>query len=234
MKIDLKEYGDELEYWVEAFKPFVDHASWHSLKGICDTLADGRDNRRTVFQWFVRDLIWTKIADRYDGVDKTPHEIRVGWRFQSTFVLGTDPRRKPIWTVKEMVTQIHVCLAENNGEILRFHYDMKNEGQLGPHVHMQFSEEYMKDNKRIPIAVPRFPSPTMLPTDCLDLVLSEFFPFEWPRSQSDSRGLKILQTRQRARMVMMAQAMINGWAASPRRTPISAMQSSYMPELQIA
>lgn len=233
MKIDLKAYATEFDFWIEAFKPFVEHASQPALSRLKSELEDGRDNRRASFAWKLDKQIMTIAADSYDGPDRSPHKVKIGWKFEALFQIGTDPKRKSVWTVDKMVTQIRVYSCEDNQEILHFHHDMKNNGQLGPHIHMQFSEDYLKNKGRIPIAVPRFPSIAMLPTDCFDLVLSEFFPFTWPKAQSGIRGLTTLQTRQQQRMLAISQALMQGWVGS-RKTPIAAVQDCYMPDLQIA
>lgn len=232
MKIDLKAYGKELEFWLEAFKPFVDHGSQPALPRLKQQLEDGRDIARPTFPWKLDKPIVTKAADRYDGTGKTPHRVRIGWQFAATFERGNDPKNRALWMVKEMATHIHVSLSGSGEEILHFHFDLKNKGQLGPHAHMQLSEHFLKNKNRVPVAVPRFPSTAVLPTDCLDLVLAEFFPFEWPRSQSDSRGLNTLQTGQQKRIMEMSQAIAKGWPKS-RMTPISAIQDCFMPDLQI-
>ncbi len=175
----------------------------------------------------------TVEADSYDGPDRTPHKVRIGWQFHATFRNDDRTKRGSLWTVKAMATHIHVYSAADDQEILHFHLDMKNKGQLGPHVHMQLSEQYQKDKGRIPIAVPRFPATAVLPTDCLDFALCEFFPFAWPKSQSDSRGLRTLQNKQRARLLSMAQEASKSWEES-RMTPIAAIQECYAPEMQIA
>jgi hypothetical protein len=234
MKIDLRTYAKELTYWIDAFRPFVDNASRSALARLQEQLENGRDNLRTSFEWKLAAPIRTKIADRYDGPDKTPHKIKIGWQFECKFNRLADSKKSYVWTVSDMVTHIRIYSASDDAEILHFHYDLKNNNQLGPHVHMQFSEHYMKSKGRIPIAVPRFPSATMLPTDCLDLVLSEFFPYEWPQAQSGSQGLTTLQAGQRNRLVSMSQALLVQWKASPRKTPIAATQNCVMQDLQIA
>lgn len=233
MKIDLKAYATEFDFWIEAFKPFVEHASHPALSRLKSELEDGRDNRRPSFAWKLDKPVMTIEADSYDGCGRSPHKVKIGWKFEALFEIGTDEKRKSIWNVTKMVTQFRVYSSADDQEILHFHHDMKNNGQLGPHIHMQLSEDYLKDKGRIPIAVPRFPSVAMLPTDCLDLVLSEFFPFAWPKSQSGARGLTVLQTRQQQRITAISKALSQKWLGS-RKTPIAAVQDCYMPDLQIA
>ena len=233
MKIDLREYATELRYWLEAFKPFVDKVSHPSLMRLQEEIENGRDNLRPSFGWKLAAPIQLIDADRYDGTVKSPHVVRVTWQFEAEFKSRPDSRKTFLWTVENMVTHVRVYSAKNDEEILHFHHDMKNKGQLGPHSHMQFSEHYQKDKGKIPIAVPRFPTVAMLPTDCLDFVLAEFFPFEWPKSQSTLVGLAALQKRQRDRMMRISHAIASGWTGS-RMTPIAAVQNCYEPDLQIA
>lgn len=233
MKINLREYAAELAFWLEAFKPFVSRESNPALIRLQEQIENGRDNLRPSFPWKLDASIKTLTADRYDGKDRTPHKVWIGWQFESEFESGPESRKQFIWTVKKMVTQIRIHSADDDSLISHFHFDMKNEGQLGPHVHMQVSEDFQKQKGRIPMAVPRFPAAPLLPTDCMDLVLSEFFPFEWPASQLKSHGRNALRTRQRDRLVRMSQAVANSWEES-LNTPIVASQGWYVPDLRIA
>ena len=234
MLINLREYATELEYWLDAFGPFIASESLPALRNLQRELEDGRDNYRPRFDWKLPHPILTNVADRYDGPDRSPHGIRLGWQFTSSFSATADSRRRHIWSVDSMVTHIKVYSAEDNSEILHFHVDLKNRDQLGPHVHMQLSEHYLKDKGRIPLAIPRFPSAALLPTDCFDLVLCEVFPFSWPRSQSGSRGLATLRQGQQCRFVAMSQALVQEWRKSPRKTPIAALQNCGFPDILLA
>lgn len=234
MKINLRNYGTELAHWLRAFEPFVEPASQPALSRLKLVLEDGRDNLREKFDWSLKDPIITKIANSYDRRNNNAHEVRVGWQFESAFERGEHSRKKSIWTVGKMVTHIRVYDAANNEVLLHFHVDMKNSEQLGPHIHLQLSEDYMEKRVGLQIAVPRFPFATILPTDCLDFVLSEFFPIEWPRSQSDAQGLATLQRAQRDRLRDMAEAIAKLWDKPSRQTPVSATQDYHMPDLQIA
>lgn len=234
MKINLREYSTELGYWIDAFSPFIDTPSLPALRNLQIELEDGRDNLRPRFDWKLPVPIVTKVADQYDGPGRSPHKVKVGWQFTSTFSATDDSKKKHIWLVESMVTHIRVYSQHDNAEILHFHLDLKESNQLGPHVHMQFSEHFLKNKGRIPIALPRFPSAALLPTDCLDFVLCEFFPFEWPKSQSSSRGLMALRQGQQNRFVAMSQALMHQWQASSRKTPIAATQNCKLLDLQIA
>lgn len=233
MKIDLREYGVELGYWIEAFGPFVDRPGAAALGRLKQELETARDDRHERFPWKLAKPIVTVDTDRYDGATKTPHKVRIGWQFHATIRLTEKSKRNPLWEIEEMATHIYVRSSENDQEIMHFHHDLKNRGQLGPQTHMQLSEQYQKDAGRIPIAVPRFPSLPVLPTDCLDFALCEFFPFIWPEEQAKARGIAVLQNRQRTRLLAMAKLVADSWKDS-RKTPIAVIQECYSPELRIA
>lgn len=239
MKIDLRNYARELGHWLEAFEPFMDRASRPELRRLSKSLEDGRDAPHSSFPWRLHKPLRSVEADKYDGLEKTPHKVWIGWQFEADFERGPDLTKKYIWTIRSMVTQIRVHSSADDSEILHFHYDLKNLNankvpQLGPHIHMQFSEHYLKEHKRIAIAVPRFPSAVLLPTDCFDLVLSEFFPSKWPKEQSKLTGIDVLRAGQRQRMVNMAEALNKVWEVSRKRTLVAAIQNCYMPDIQIA
>lgn len=234
MKINLHNYGNELRYWIAAFKPFVDQGSKPALDRLGDLLEDGRERHQPRFAWKLDKPIWSIVADRYDSPTKTPDGVQIGWKFESSFLKEAGPKNRYGWTIDEMVTQIEIRLAADHTEILKFHYDMKTPNQLGPHSHMQFSEHFQTARGRVPIGVPRFPSAVMLPTDCLDLVLSEFFPLSWPKEQSGVTGLAHLRAAQEKRLLEMSRALVDQWKKSPRMTPIARTQSCYMPQIQIA
>lgn len=234
MKINLKAYANELNFWIEPLKAFIGKESHRTLSDLKEQLENGRDNLRPNFDWKLDKPIVTTVADRYDGHGRSPHKVTIGWQFESAFQSGEDSKKKGLWTVSKMVTHIRVYNADNGEEILHFHHDLKNQGQLGPYVHMQFSEHYLKEKGRIPIAVPRFPIAAILPTDCFDLVLAEFFPFDWPKSQAGSHGLATLRSSQRNRFIAISDALRKEWDASPKLTPVAATQNCYITDLQIA
>lgn len=245
MKINLRDYATELRFWLDAFKSFVDRESVNALSNLQGELESGRDNLRSTFPWRLAKPIKTKVADQYDGSNRTPHRVWVGWQFDSVFECEANTRKNGLWTVQNMVTHVRVHAADDGTLISHFHFDMKGlkknkEGgktkskpQLGPHIHLQVSEGHLQNNGRIPLSIPRFPITTLLPTDCLDLVLSEFFPFDWPKSQLESPGRETLRSRQRERLERMSQAIANQCKES-RNTPIVASQDWYAPDLRLA
>jgi hypothetical protein len=233
VKIDLNEYGRELGYWIEGFKPFVDQASHAALDRLKRELEDSRDNRRSAFDWKLAKPVMTIATDRYDGKNKTPHKVRIGWQFESRISLTDNSRRSPVWTIDRLSTHVRVYSTTDDQIILHYHHDLREKSQLGPQSHMQFSERFRKDKGLIPIAVPRFPSLAVLPTDCLDLALCEFFPFKWPQEQAGVTGLTVLQNRQRNRLLEMAKVVVDAWDKKAK-TPLAVIQDLYKPDLKIA
>ncbi|MEF3130114.1 hypothetical protein OS035_01380 [Rhizobium sp. 268] len=235
MKIDLRNYATELNHWIAAFSPLIETASHPALSRMKDDLDQGRFNKgRDSFPWLLGKPIWTKPAEHYDGLDKKTHKVKIGWKFYSIFAVDQKAKKTGLWSVERMETHIYVYSVETDEEIIHFHFDLKNKDQLGPHVHMQLSENYLINSKRIPIAVPRFPFSTVLPTDCLDLVLSEFFPETWPKRQSEAEGVNVIRSRQRKRLTEISEALLKKWDASIKQTPVCVTQNYYFPDLQLA
>ncbi|MBY5839828.1 hypothetical protein J3P71_06430 [Rhizobium leguminosarum] len=235
MKINLQNYRQEFDHWIKAFDPFVDHASKSALPQLHSRLEDGIDNKRESFTWELKKPVTTIVAESYDKKEESgSHPIRIDWQFKSVFERCEDTKKKKIWSVKEMCTHFSINDASGGDEIMHFHVDLKNDKQLGPHVHFQFSEEYMEKNVGVRLAVPRFPLATVLPTDCMDFVLSEFFPHRWPQSQSGAHGLKNLREAQRKRLENMAMAVATLWVKNPNRTPVSITQDYHIPDFVVA
>lgn len=235
MIIDLKAYGTELAFWIDAFAPYVDRASATALKQILSDLQRGQDET-DVFPWNTPKPIKTRVANSYDGQDKAAMPVFVTWSFNARFskIAGLG-KRPQLWNIDRLETHIKIIVAtDDQPEALHFHNDLKNHGQLGPHTHLQIAESFLQQKKQINLAVPRFPTATVLPTDCLDLVLSEFFPHEWPQSQADARGIDQLRTRQRKRIVDFATQLEKHWEHQKKTTPVAVTQDAYLANFQIA
>lgn len=233
MIIDLHKYGTELRFWAQAFEPFVDPSSRSALRRIFADLENGRENLDR-FPWKLPKPIMSRVTSAYDGTEKAAHPVYVTWQFHSEFK-RIPPAKQRLWDVLEMVTHIKVMSAENDGaEIIHFHYDMKSEKQLGPHTHLQISEMFLEEKQKVALAVPRFPSAVLLPTDCLDLVLAEFFPNEWPKEQANSAGISALRAGQLRRAESLIKALCNQWDSNPKMTPFAKTQNCFMPSVQLA
>jgi len=234
MIIDMRNYGLELGYWVKAFKPFVDYSSQNALMKIQQDFEDGCDNHPK-FRWETKKPIRSIMADAYDSPGKHVDRVCFTWAFHADFTKGDKPKKNPLWSVSEMVTQVEVfALDPEERKVLHFHQDLKHKAQLGPHVHMQISEDFLNAGNGIKLGVPRFPGAAILPTDCLDLVLSEFFPEKWPMEQVGLQGIGTLRQAQRSRFERLAAALHQEWLALPARTPVARTQNCFMPTIQLA
>ncbi|WP_105438961.1 hypothetical protein [Neorhizobium sp. T25_13] len=235
MKINLQNYRQEFDHWIKAFDQFVDHASKPTLNDLKTTLEDGIDNKREAFKWIPRNVVSTIIADSYDRRKPSASDpVYIDWWFEAEFARCEDTRKKKIWLVNSMCTQFNVRNASDNASIMQFHVDLRDGKQLGPHVHLQMAEEYMKRNVGVPLAVPRFPLATVLPTDCMDLVLSEFFPHTWPQSQSGAHGVANLRDAQLRRLKTMASEIVKLWGKQTKQTPVSVVQDCLLPDIELA
>lgn len=235
MIINLQNYRQEFDHWIKAFDPFVDHPFKSALPQLLSTLEDGIDNRRASFRWELKKPVTTIASESYDRREESgSHPVRIDWQFKAQFDLNEYTKRRKVWTVRDMCTHFHVRDASSGDEIMHFHVDLKDGKQLGPHFHFQFSEEYMEKNFGLRLAVPRFPLATVLPTDCMDFVLSEFFPHSWPQSQSGAHGLNNLREAQRKRFENMALAIASLWVKNPNQTPVSITQDYHIPDFVVA
>lgn len=234
MKINLHEYAKELEYWIKAFEPLVDRASVSPLRDTLEELQASRDKTND-FRWTASRPIKFAIATEYDRAEGEATPVYITWMFGCRF--SKDPKdkaKRPLWTLGELRTQIEVHRAEDDATILRFHHDLKNEGQLGPHAHLQISERFLEEKAGMRLAVPRFPAAALLPTDCLDLALSEFFPHRWPKSQSEAIGIGTLRDGQLNRATAFAGELHRQWKISTKKTPFAVLQNCFMPDIQLA
>lgn len=233
MIVDLRSYEAELRHWITAFEDYVELASNPALKRVLRDLETGRVERDS-FRWHTTKPIKSKVANRYDGVAKDAHEVVLSWEFTCSFT-----KRKPIakkeilWDVSELSTQTKVLDAASDETILHFHQDLKNKDQFGPHCHLQIAERYIEDVKGVRLATPRFPAAAILPTDCFDLVLSEFFPHEWPESQSRMTGIATVRERQLKRAADYITALHGEVRKRTLRTPFAVLQNCHMPDLRL-
>jgi hypothetical protein len=244
MNINLRKYVTEVRYWLGAFDQFIEHASKPALARLLRDLEQGLDNDIDPLPWKAPKAIISKPATKYDGAQKNAERVYLTWQFHAEFQKRKKEKGPQLWDVRNMVTHIKVVTTteqtkarENKcteREAIHFHYDLKEQNQLGPHSHMQISELFLQREKKVNLAVPRFPTAALLPTDCFDLVLSEFFPHEWPKAQADLTGLTTLQNGQRKRIQSLADKLLKQWDDSPKMTPIAKTQNCYMPDVQLA
>jgi len=234
MKISLHEYVKELEYWIKAFEPYVDRASIGNLWDTKESMSS-KMSKKAEFEWATSRPVKLRISTEYDRAEGQMVPVHVSWRFRARF--SPDPKdksRRPLWDVLRLNTELEVRREIPETLLLRFHHDMKDKDQLGPHAHLQVSESFLEEKVGMRLAVPRFPAIALLPTDCLDMVLSEFFPHEWPKEQSGAFNFATLRQRQMDRAERFAEALRRDWGDKPKRTPVALLQDCYFPNLRLA
>lgn len=234
MKINIQDYAKELEYWIKAFDPFVDRTSIGTLRETRERLLSGFD-RKVKFAWATARPIKLEVARAYDRAEGEVDPLQVRWRFMATFAPDpADKSKRPLWDVLRMNTEVELYRPDPEYLVMRYHHDLKGSGQLGPHTHLQISEDFLDDAVGMRLAVPRFPAAALLPTDCLDLVLSEFFPHRWPKVQSEATSLGLMRQGQIDRVTRLAEELQRDWRKNPKRTPVSLLQNCYFPDLRLA
>jgi hypothetical protein len=234
MKINMHEYAKELEYWIKAFESFVDRASIGALRQTHERLLAGID-RKASFGWLSSRPIKLVMATEYDRARGEVEHVSISWRFKARF--SPDPKdrtKRPLWDVHALNTEVEIYGSDAETLLLRFHHDLKDTDQLGPHAHLQISEKFLEARVGMRLAVPRFPAIAILPTDCLDMLLSEFFPHKWPKAQSEAISLGLLRNGQIQRAMRFAEALARDWRENPKRTPVSLLQNCHFPDLRLA
>jgi len=219
--IPLKQYRSEAEVLLLGAQEYIRHASKYRYKKILDDLGTLCESNNETVSWkaWNIDLETAKCYDRASG--QSP-PVRVRFGFDLAFQLH-DPKAG-LWALEKAVTQIQVYIEDSDKPaVSHFHVDLKNPEQLGPLVHVQFSEEL---SKRLGLAmgVPRIPFPIVLPTDCLDFVLSEFFPREWGKQQAGIHAISRVRKGQRRRIEALLGAAIEACSGGGR-TPVAALQN---------
>jgi hypothetical protein len=234
MKINLHEYVRELEYWIKAFEPYVDRASIGHLRDTHESMSS-KMNKKAEFEWATSRPITLAISTEYDRAEGQMEPVHVSWRFRACF--SPDPEdksKRPLWDVLRLNTELEVHRQNPEMLLFRFHHDMKDKDQLGPHAHLQVSESFLEEKVGMRLAVPRFPAVALLPTDCLDMVLSEFFPRKWPKEQSGAFNFDTLRRGQIDRAERFAEALRRDWGNRRKRTPVASLQNCYFPDLRLA
>lgn len=232
MIIDLRSYGGEVAAYVAAAKSFVDRTAWTRLQAMQSDLEYGRDNQDD-FVWRTSGDIRTRIADRYDGSGKVKPPIVLTLGFHARFKRLAAKRTD--FQVVTMVTHLLVFPEDNlHQPALHIHVDKKNAGQLGPEMHVQVSEAFTKQASGMPLAIPRLPSGFLLPTDCLDIMLTEIFPDEWPEAQASAHEIQSLRQAQLQRLRRLGAQLEEVWKGKQARTPFSALQNCDLAALRLA
>lgn len=222
MIINLRAYSGEVAAYVAAAKGFIDRTTWSRLQAIQADLEFGKDNSDE-FPWFTKNPIQTNVATRYDRLGTTKAPVVVTMSFDARF-RRTKPKSLD-FEVLGMVTHIKVFSTANpQTPALHVHIDKKNSGQLGPGMHMQVSEAFTKQASAFALAVPRLPTGFLLPTDCLDFVLAEFFPDDWAKAQVGVHQIESLRNAQLERARQLGAQLEALWKGKRGRTPLSVVQ----------
>lgn len=233
MIIDLRAYGGEVSAYVAAAKDFVERATWTHLQSMQTDLELGRDSSDD-FPWSSKKPIRTRVADRYDRAAGKRDPVFVELSFDARF-RRLIPKKKSDFEVLKMVTHIKVFSSSDAGRpALHIHVDKKNLGQLGPDMHVQVSEAFTRQASNFALGVPRLPTGFLLPTDCLDFVLSEFFPAEWAKAQTSVHQIDTLRNAQLGRARGVAEQLEIIWKNKRGRTPVSVMQNCDYVGLRLA
>jgi hypothetical protein len=222
MIIDLNRYAAEVRSYFDAAKDFVLPASLPRLDRLLADLETGRDNTRA-FTWQSHEPIETRVATRYDSMTRTPDPVVVSIGFFAQFTKRSEKKSQD-WDVDRLETHVSVRAEKEKDPALWFHVDKKNPGQLGPAVHLQIDEDCCEFLGGIKLGVPRFPFGFILPTDCLDFVLAEFFPMEWGQHLAGSHAFGTLRENQMARVDAVARAIAEDLMKRKKQTPVGILQ----------
>lgn len=193
-------------------------------------LETGRDNT-TSFIWETKvdEPIETQVATRYDSLTRTPDPVVISMGFIAKFTrLGG--KKSVDWSVDRLETHITIRGEGKRDPALWFHIDKKNVGQLGPATHLQISEDCCDFLGDLKLGVPRFPFGFVLPTDCLDFILAEFFPADWGKHLAGSHAFGTLRESQLARLHVFASAVREDLNKRKKQTPVGVLQDCIFAE----
>lgn len=233
MKIDLAKYLKEVRSVEKAAEQFVTKDAVNRLHAMADSLETGATNRPETFTWRTEEgkPIVTIAADAYDSLEKKQSEpVVLHFDFCGTFRRGAT--KKDPWHVVSMVSHIKIFKSgTTEPELLHFHVDKRNEKQLGPGLHLQIAEKYVAAKGGVKLAVPRIPFGYVLPTDCLDFALAEFFPVAWGKAQLEAHDITSVRDGQLARSRAFGEALVAKFKNfGEKRSPVSVLQNWPIPE----
>lgn len=226
MIINLGKYEKEAHNILLAAKPFTVAESNSVLDEIKSALTTGLESRKG-FNWKTKRAIILKPATDYDRRTGTAKAATIKFNFNAHF--SPPARRQEDWRVDELTTELKVFGDNADNPALHLHVDKKNNSQRGPHAHIQVSEECTK-RLGMKLAVPRIPFGFLLPTDCLDFVLAEFFPDEWGQAQVGAQGIRLICDAQRQRAINFSRKLEAEWAKHPKKSPVSVLQDCSLGE----
>ena len=228
--LELNQYRKELAIFLDGAEEFVRRRSLSRFKKMLDDLDHTIDSGNPSTYWRARNIDLV-VAKRYDRREGKSAPVRV--RFGFDIALASHQVKRGYWHLSKCVSHIHVFREDDDaGEhVTAFHIDLKNPEQLGPEVHIQFAET-CSQRLGLAMGVPRIPFPAVLPTDCLDFALSEFFPHRWGVTQSGMHALSTVRRAQKARIEALWASVQRSCGRRTRLTPIAAMQD-WSPEEDI-
>jgi hypothetical protein len=224
MIINLKDYANEAQFILQAAKPFIIAQSINVLDEIKSDLETGRGGGKA-FTWETKRPMKFKEARDYDRRKGTVIPITVEISFCSQF--SPISRKGNDWKIDRLETHLKLFRDGNDEPVLHLHIDKKNKDQRGPHLHMQISEECTQ-RLGMRIGVPRFPFGFLLPTDCLDFALAEFFQDEWGQTQTGAQGIRLIRDAQKARARNASIKLQAEWDKITNKTPVSILQDCYL------
>lgn len=233
MIINLHSYAEELDAFIPALQPFLDGPSHARYMNLVERLKQRRDNIRCRhFSWETQEPLTTICTERYDGRDRRSEPVTVSVGIDAHFT--RDAVSVKLWSIDRLIIHVSVFRPDNDQPSLQFHIDQKNDGQLGPPIHMQVSDKFLGALHGHRLAVPRFPIVPLLPTDCFDFLLSEFFPRDWSENQAGLWRIRFLRQQQKGRICSIARELHAAWRKTPNRTFINFVQNSSLAGLQLA
>ena len=232
MLIDLMKFADELDAFGPALDPFLEPLSHRRFLELVEQLKASRDNPRIpAFSWSTPAWLTTISADGYNGGRRPAQSAQVQVGIDARFSRLPDARR--IWNIERLITQVSIARVDQQRPSLSFHIDMKNPNQLGPGVHMQVSDTFLHTAVGHRLSVPRFPITLVLPTDCIDFVLTEFFPNRWNEHLSGMWRIGLLRRHQEKRLRDLVMELWGQWQGSPNSTLIGMIQNSSLDGLRL-
>lgn len=218
--IDLAAYKAEVDAFVALADNFVDRTSALRLADVQRDLETGVSMGESSWCWETRENILFRPSIAYDGPGRTHVEtyLELGFRFEFNRPVRTR-RRSSVWRISASAT--HVTIRKEGGE-LPCHFDYKNASQWGPQLHFQIAETLGN------LPIPRIPSTTFLPTDCIDLALAELHHEEWLRHQNvgaNSRHVSVVRNAQENRTKVYLQNVASLWSDDKSCTRVCMLQN---------
>jgi len=219
-KIDLEKYTVEMAAFIELAEDFVDKSSTLRLTHVLRDLQIKVDERTPRLHWSTDREIIIRSSEYYDGPNRKHLKTELSVTFDCVFLReeGTKPK-VPMWEIDRISTHLRL---KKNGYELPFHFDYKNSDQWGPQIHFQVSENLCD------LPIPRLLSNVCLPTDCLDLILSELHPVEWQTVQlagNNRTHIARVRNAQESRILAYISELKQLWDGDKATTRVNMLQN---------